>query len=125
MYSKIVLMITFKKQSEDPPYLKLREEYNKAESENQKIIEAISVSSYSKSESIVDSRYVNLKIIDDKDFIFFSNYDSPKSKQFMSHNQVCVTIFWNSINTQIRMRANIKQTSKEFNDNYFSSRSPK
>jgi pyridoxine/pyridoxamine 5'-phosphate oxidase len=71
MYSKIVLMITFKKQSEDPPYLKLREEYNKAESENQKIIEAISVSSYSKSESIVDSRYVNLKIIDDKDFIFF------------------------------------------------------
>ena len=125
MYSKIVLVITFKKQREDPPYLRFREEYNKAESENQKMIEAISVSSYSKSESIVDSRYVNLKIIDDKDFIFFSNYDSPKSKQFMSHNQVCVTIFWNSINTQIRMRANIDQTSKEFNDNYFSSRSPK
>ena len=71
MYSKIVLVITFKKQSEDPPYLRFREEYNKAESENQKMIEAISVSSYSKSESIVDSRYVNLKIIDDKDFIFF------------------------------------------------------
>ena len=125
MYSKIVFMITFKKQSGDPPYLKFRKEYDRALSADQKIIEAISVSSLCKFNSIVDSRYVNLKIVDDKDFIFFSNYDSPKSKQFMSHNQVCVTIFWNTTNVQIRMRSNIKKTSKEFNDKYFSSRSPK
>ena len=125
MYSKIVFMITFKKQSGDPPYLKFRKEYDSALSADQKIIEAISVSSLCKFNSIVDSRYVNLKIVDDKDFIFFSNYDSPKSKQFMSHNQVCVTIFWNTTNVQIRMRSNIKKTSKEFNDKYFSSRSPK
>ena len=64
-------MITFKKISEDPPYVKFREEYERALYANQKIIEAISVSSFSKSNSIVDSRYVNLKIVDDKDFIFF------------------------------------------------------
>ena len=118
-------MITFKNQCQDPPYLKFKEEYDNAVSANQKIIEAISVSSFCKSNNIVDSRYVNLKIIDDRDFIFFSNYDSPKSKQFNSHNQVCVTIFWNNINVQIRMRANIKKTSKEFNKRYFQSRSEK
>tara|TARA_B100000945_G_scaffold295851_1_gene273682 strand:- start:502 stop:1098 length:597 start_codon:yes stop_codon:yes gene_type:complete len=118
-------MIAFKNQCQDPPYLKFKEEYDSAVSANQKIIEAISVSSFCKSSKIVDSRYVNLKIIDDRDFIFFSNYDSPKSKQFNSHNQVCVTIFWNNINVQIRMRANIKKTSKEFNKRYFQSRSEK
>ena len=105
-------MIAFKNQCQDPPYLKFKEEYDSAVSANQKIIEAISVSSFCKSSKIVDSRYVNLKIIDDRDFIFFSNYDSPKSKQFNSHNQVCVTIFWNNINVQIRMRANIKKLQK-------------
>ena len=58
-------MITFKKQSGDPPYLKFRKEYDRALSADQKIIEAISVSSLCKFNSIVDSRYVNLKIVDD------------------------------------------------------------
>ena len=58
-------MITFKKQNQDPPYLKFKKEYDRALYADQKIIEAISVSSFCKSNSIVDSRYVNLKIVDD------------------------------------------------------------
>jgi pyridoxine/pyridoxamine 5'-phosphate oxidase len=30
----------------------------------------------------VDSRYVNLKFISNDEFIFFSNYDSPKASSF-------------------------------------------
>lgn len=118
-------MIKFNNLCQDVPYLRFKEEYDKALSAGQNIIEAISVASYCKSTAIVDSRYVNLKIIDNKDFIFFSNYDSPKSSQFDSHNQVSVTTFWNSTNVQIRMKAEIFRTSKKFNQNYFSSRSEK
>ena len=56
--------------------------------------------------------------------LFFSNYNSPKAKAFHSHNQIAVLFFWPSINTQIRMKAFIKKTSKEYNQAYFSKRSP-
>ena len=55
--------------------------------------------------SEVEARYVNLKYITNNEWIFFSNYNSPKAQQFSAHNQVSVLIFWPSINTQIRMKA--------------------
>jgi pyridoxamine 5'-phosphate oxidase len=39
------------------------------------------------------------------------------------HNQVAVLIYWNNINTQIRIKATIKKTSEELNKNYFLNRS--
>lgn len=117
-------MIKFVNNNLDAPYVKFKEEYDKAVSANQKVVEAITISSFSKSENLVDSRYVNLKIVDNKEFIFFSNYSSPKSIQFESHNQISALIYWNATNVQIRMKANIKKTSSIFNNKYFASRSP-
>ena len=70
----------------------------------------------------MDSRYVNIKFISNDEFIFFSNYDSPKAAAFNSHNQIAAILYWSSINVQIRMRAQIKKTSKEFNKKYFFNR---
>ena len=102
-------MIEFKNNNIEIPYLKLRKNYNKALAADQKTIEAISVASYCNKKKEVDSRYVNLKIVDNQEFIFFTNYHSPKAIQFNSHNQISVLIFWNSINTQIRIKASIKK----------------
>ena len=88
----------------------------------QKNIEAICISSYSSENKEVNARYVNLKIIDGNEFIFFSNYNSPKSIDFNSHNQITALIYWNNINVQIRMKAHIKRTSREFNQAYFAGR---
>ena len=109
--------------SNEIPYLIFEEKYKLAIDEGQKNIEAISISSYNKELDLVDSRYVNLKFVDGKKFIFFSNYESPKSIAFRSHDQISALIYWSSINVQIRMRANIHLTSKEFNKNYFKQRS--
>ena len=67
----------------------------------QKNIEAISISSYS-SKQEVNSRYVNLKFVNNNEFIFFSNYKSPKSIEFDSHKQITALIYWCNTNTQIR-----------------------
>ena len=115
-------MIEIKKISRDPPYRLLAEIYEKALREGQKNIEAICISSYSKTSNQVDSRFVNLKYIIENEFIFFSNYKSPKSNQFFSHNQISAIFFWNSINFQIRIKGHIKKTSKKFNNNYFRTR---
>ena len=116
-------MIEFNNLNEEIPYLLFKAKYDEAVDAGQKGIEAISISSYNKEISEVDSRYVNLKSITNNEFIFFSNYDSPKASAFNSYNQIAALFYWSSINVQIRMRAKIKRTTDEFNQNYFFNRS--
>lgn len=118
-------MINFLNNNNQEPFVILRKKYEQALSADQQTIEAISVSSYDNVKMEVDSRYVNLKFVCDNEFIFFTNYNSPKAKQFASNNQVAVTIYWSSINIQIRMKAKIVKTSIEFNQNYFAKRDSK
>jgi len=115
-------MIKFDNLSNETPYRIFKEKYEDSLKANQKIIEAICISSFSSIDNEVNARFVNLKFVKDKEFIFFSNYESPKSQDFISHNQITALIYWNSTNVQIRMKAKIKQTSKKFNMEYFAKR---
>ena len=116
-------MIKFNNLNPEIPYQLLKEKYDDALNAGQRGIEAISISSYNKEIDEVDSRYVNLKFISNDEFIFFSNYDSPKASSFNSHDQMAALVYWPSINVQIRMRAKIKRTTDEFNQKYFFDRS--
>lgn len=116
-------MIQFNNLNQEVPYLLFKKKYDEASKADQKGIEVISISSYNRELSQVDSRYVNLKFIINDEFIFFSNYKSAKASSFNSHSQIAALVYWPSINTQIRMRAKIKKTSIEFNQKYFFSRS--
>ena len=116
-------MIKFNNLNQEIPYLLIKEKHDEAVDAAQKGIEAISISSYNKEVGEVDSRYVNLKFISNDEFIFFSNYNSPKASSFNSHSQIAALVYWSSINVQIRMKAKIKKTSDEFNQKYFFDRS--
>ena len=118
-------MIKLINYNQSAPYRILKEKYTQALNADQKNIEAISISSFNKVNDEVDSRYVNLKYIDADKFIFFSNYNSPKSVAFDSHNQISVLIYWSSINVQIRMKAQIEKTSYGYNQKYFFDREAK
>ena len=116
-------MIDFNQLKQEKPYLLFKEKYDEALCASQESIEAISISSYNKEISEVDSRYVNLKFITNDEFIFFSNYDSQKALSFNSHNQIAALLYWPSINVQIRMKAKIKKTVNKYNQKYFFDRS--
>jgi len=116
-------MIKFHDLNGELPYQLLKDKYDEAIESGQKGVEAISISSLNYEINEVDTRYVNLKFISNDEFIFFSNYDSPKASAFNSHNQIAALLYWSSINVQIRMKAQIKKTSKEFNQKYFFNRS--
>jgi pyridoxamine 5'-phosphate oxidase len=115
-------MIKFLNLNSEKPYIQFKALYQEALENGQKGIEAISVASYDKVSSEVEARYVNLKYIANNEWIFFSNYHSPKANQFESHSQVSILIYWASINTQIRMKAKIYKTSIEFSNEHFQSR---
>ncbi len=104
------------------PYILFKDFYDSALKAKQKQIEAINISSYQEKTKEVFSRFVNLKFIEDEKWIFFSNYNSPKAKQFSLHNQIAAVFHWSSINVQIRIHAKIMKTSREFNKKYFKNR---
>ena len=97
--------------------------YETALKKNQKSINAINISSYNKKDDEVLSRYVNLKYIIDQQWIFFSNYNSRKALDFLSHNQISVSIYWDTIGVQIRIKAKIDKTTNSFSDEHFNNRS--
>jgi len=104
------------------PYLKFLETYNKALEANQKNTEAIVISTYDETNKETDCRIVNLKYIIDEEWIFFSNYNSPKAKQILTCNKISCLLFWPKINTQIRLKSKIKKTSVKISDSHFSAR---
>ena len=104
------------------PYKIFQKKLKQAEIRNQKNIDAIVISSLDKTNYEVNSRIVNLKYIKRDEWIFFSNYESPKSHEFNTHNQISVLLFWDSINTQIRIKANIFRTNSEFSNTHFKGR---
>ncbi len=115
-------MIKFNNLNSEAPYQLFKEKFDDAIEAGQKSIEAISISSFNKEINEVDSRYVNLKFINNDELIFFSNYNSPKASAFKSYSQIAALVYWSSINVQIRMKAKIKRTPKEFNQDYFFNR---
>jgi pyridoxamine 5'-phosphate oxidase len=107
------------------PYILFKDKYENALKNMQSNIEAISISSFNKRKDEVESRFVNLKYINNDEWIFFSNLNSPKAISFNSHNQIAALLYWSSINVQIRMKAKIKKTPHEYNQKYFLDRSEK
>ena len=71
----------------------------------------------------VSSRYVNLKYIENNKWIFFTNYNSPKAKDFSNHEQISATFFWNEANIQIRLKGKVYKLETEASDKHFNSRS--
>lgn len=118
-------MIQFKNLNQEEPYLLFKSKYDEAYSAGQKVIEAISISTFENKTNEVDSRFVNLKFVSENEFIFFSNYESPKANSFKTHDQIAALIYWSSINVQIRMKAKIIKMSNDYNQRYFESRSDK
>ena len=118
-------MITFLNNNNFLPYIRLREKYDEAVSADQILVEAMSVSSYNSILNEVNSRYVNLKFVNDNEWIFFSNYESPKSLQFENNNSIAALFFWPKTNIQIRIKAKIARTKMSFSDEYFYNRSRK
>ena len=92
-------MIVFKNISNKEPYKIFKESYERAKNACQQNIEAVAISSYSKELDEVNSRFVNLKFIENEESIFFSNYKSQKSFEFLDNNSISALIYWPSINT--------------------------
>ena len=107
----------------EKPYIIFHKFYFQALKKNQKNIEAIAISSFDTNANQVESRFVNLKYIKNKEWIFFSNYKSNKANNFKNFDQISALFYWNTINVQIRIKARVKKTLEEISNEHFDNRS--
>lgn len=115
-------MIDLSDIDEAEPFQLFKEAYNKAEKHGQLNIDAASISSFNKKLNEVSARYVNLKFFKGEKIFFFSNYNSRKNKDFDTHDQAALNIFWASINFQARILVKIKKAKANISDKHFSKR---
>lgn len=69
-----------------------------------------------------DSRVVLLKGLDEGSFIFYTNYQSPKSLQLRHIPYAALNFYWPQMARQVRIRGRVKRVSKIQSDAYFASR---
>ena len=68
-------------------------------------------------------RTVLLKDIIDGDFVFYTNYESRKSREINQTEKGAICFYWKSLNRQVRLVGNLKKVSGEISDKYYQSRS--
>lgn len=68
------------------------------------------------------SRVVLLKDINDKGFVFFTNYGSRKGKYLIENPYASLTFFWKELSQQIHVEGRVRKISPKESDEYFNTR---
>ena len=67
-------------------------------------------------------RMVLLKGVDERGFVFYTNYESRKGQQLMSHRKAALTFHWKSLRRSVRIEGDVELTTPEEADAYFATR---
>ncbi|WP_416651031.1 pyridoxamine 5'-phosphate oxidase [Candidatus Pseudothioglobus sp. Uisw_086] len=81
-----------------------------------------SAMSLATSDDYIGIRTVLLKFFDDKGFVFFTNYESKKSKQLQNNPQAALLFPWLALERQIKIIGSVEKITKLESLKYFSSR---
>ncbi|MCF8229219.1 MAG: pyridoxamine 5'-phosphate oxidase [Bacteroidales bacterium] len=68
------------------------------------------------------SRIVLLKDIDEKGFVFYTNYLSRKGREIIENPFAALLFFWNELERQVRIEGSIEKAEADQADVYFASR---
>jgi pyridoxamine 5'-phosphate oxidase len=68
------------------------------------------------------ARVVLLKAVDERGFIFFTNYSSRKGSELTENPQAALVFYWGSLERQVCIAGRVARVSREESEAYFSSR---
>jgi pyridoxamine 5'-phosphate oxidase len=73
-------------------------------------------------DGIPDARNVLVRSADARGIVFFTNYESNKSRQITEHSGATALFSWLAIHRQVKFRGSVERTSDVESDEYFASR---
>lgn len=68
------------------------------------------------------ARIVLLKGIDERGFVFFSNYESPKGRDLAANPRAALTFYWAPLERQVRISGVAERIARDESRAYFDSR---
>ena len=69
-----------------------------------------------------DSRMVLLKEFNERGFVFYTNAESQKGRALIKYPKAALTIYWDSLKRQVRIKGDVEVVENEVSDSYFSTR---
>lgn len=67
-------------------------------------------------------RMVLLKGVDDRGFVFYTNFESRKGEQLLAHPKAALCFHWKSLRRSVRIEGDIEKVTDAEADAYFASR---
>jgi len=67
-------------------------------------------------------RMVLLKGVDERGFVFYTNYESRKGRQLLAHPRAALCFHWKTSKRQVRIEGTVEQVTPEEADAYFATR---
>ncbi|MBU9374546.1 pyridoxamine 5'-phosphate oxidase [Burkholderia multivorans] len=68
------------------------------------------------------ARIVLVKGVDERGFVFFTNYESRKGRDLAAHPYAALLFYWIELERQVRIEGRVEKTSADESDRYFASR---
>ena len=67
-------------------------------------------------------RIVLLKAVDERGFVFYTNYESRKGRELLAHRRAAMCFHWQPMERQVRVEGEVAEVGAEEADEYFASR---
>jgi pyridoxamine 5'-phosphate oxidase len=69
-----------------------------------------------------EGRMILLKEADERGFVFYTNFNSPKARSLQAHPLAALTFYWEKLRRQVRLVGKTEKVSDAEADAYFDSR---
>ncbi|MGE0132553.1 MAG: pyridoxamine 5'-phosphate oxidase [Blastocatellales bacterium] len=103
------------------PITQFRKWFDEAVKSEQPDAEAMTLSTATP-DGRVTARIVLLKGCDERGFVFFTNYESYKSREMASNPRVALTFYWHALHRQVRIEGMAGKVTPEESEEYFQTR---
>ena len=68
------------------------------------------------------ARVVLLKGVDERGFVFYTNYESRKARELAENPRAALVFYWAVLDRQVRVEGTVERTTREESEAYFASR---
>ena len=112
----------FDEHNVDPnPVKQFRRWFDDAIASGMKLPEAMTLATATR-DGKPSARVVLLKEVDDKGFVFYTNYQSAKARDLDTNPQAALVFYWPQFDRQVRVEGTVERTSPEESQAYFATR---
>ena len=73
-------------------------------------------------DGIPSARIVLLRGLDERGFVFYTDYESQKGKELAENPNAALVFYWRELDRQVRITGQVSKVSRENSNNYFQSR---